>query len=219
VFSKKNPFTLIRDSDENGVSLVEVIVAIALIMIVATSSATLSIQAIASSASQERRQIAVTVANSALELVAAQPVQVDSTGVSALYNGRFSTTVGNAFTATVSYNGVAKTYRAADPTATSVTIPDIPITTTAVQSGTTFTVRTLIGPCYQATSGGDCGLVSGYANTGNGPATAPSGFSQLIRAIVVVTWTAGGTCTASSCAYTATTLIDPHADLAWVSHG
>jgi hypothetical protein len=213
---KKFPFTLLRDSRDDGLSLVEVIVAIALIMIVATSSAALSIQAIAASAGQERRQIAVTVANSALEQMAAQPV-------AGLYNGRTQAKVNTAFVASSGVNGVAKTYQGWDATATTLSVPDLPISQTLpIQSGTIYTVKTLIGPCFQLTSGGDCGLVTGYPASGatvGGPATAPSGSSALIRVIVIVTWTAGGTCSVTACSYAVSTLIDPHADLAWISHG
>ena len=207
----------LRDSSNAGLSLIEVIVSVMIIMVVSTSVATLSVQAIASTASTERRQLAVTVASTALEAVSAQPEQVDpDTGVSGLYNGRYSTTVTNAFTANALVSGVSKTYPAWDPTAISSSVPDLPITQTVSQSGTTFTVSTLIGQCYQLIAGGDCKKVTGYATA---PATEPSGYSVLIRIMVVVSWTAGRGCSPTACTYTVTTLDDPHSDLTWLVNG
>jgi len=104
-----------------------------------------------------------------------------------------------------------------DSTVSTSTGAAIPITSTTTQAGTAYTVTTLLGSCYlnTATVTGDCGLISGYSSA---PASTPSGYTDVYRAIVVVKWTAGPGC-ASGCSYVATTLIDPSTDLSWVSHG
>jgi Tfp pilus assembly protein PilV len=203
---------MLRDSREAGLSLVEVVVAIALIMIIATASASLSIQALNSASSQERRQLAITVANTALETVAAQQI-------TDLYDGRGSTAVTNAQTASVNFSGVKQTYRGVDTAAAAASNGNIPISATTIQSGTTFTVKTLIGPCYlkiNQPQNTDCTVAPGYAYTTTGPTTEPSGYSAMIRTIVIVTWTAGKTCGVTPCSYTASTLIDPHIDPVWI---
>jgi Tfp pilus assembly protein PilV len=214
----------LRDS-ERGMGMLEIIVAVVLIMIVAASTASLTIQGLASTAGTERRQLAVAVANTAMTAVAAQPEQVDpDSGVSGLYNGRFSTPVNAAFTANSTAAGVPATYPGWDPTATASTVAEVPITQSVVLSGTTFSVSTLIGTCYQqlgaaGTTGTQtiqCQKISGYSSA---PATPPSGYTPLIRIVVVVSWTAGRGCTSTPCRYSVSTLIDPHSDLTWLVNG
>ncbi len=206
-----------RVPPDSGLSLLEVIVAIAIMTIVATASATLALTGIAAASTQERRQVAVTIASSTLEIVGAQTVAINSaTGVSNLFTGRTSTAVASAWSANSSGPGVGTTYAASDPTATTSSVASLPITSSATQVGTAYSVTTLLGTCYEPIAGGDCARVSGYPTTP--PATVPTGYTDLIRAIVIVSWTAGKKCS-SGCTYTASTLIDPSADLVWVNHG
>jgi Tfp pilus assembly protein PilV len=220
----KNRFQLtLRGSREAGLSLVEVIIAIALIMIVATATANLSIQAINTASAQERRQLAVTIASSTLENATALPP-------STLYNGRWITAVTTAFPTTSTFPGTPATYRKGDPTATSSTPASAQVVkigpTIVNQSGTDYTLKTLVGPCYikiQQPATGDCGLASGYSSLTSPPpsttaAPDPSGYVGMVRVIVVVTWTAGKSCGVSPCSYTASTLIDAHADPTWIIH-
>lgn len=203
---------------DSGLSLVEVVVAISLITIVATASGTLVLNGIAAGATVERRQVAVTIASGAMEAVNAQSVaKSSSTGVSALYTGRTKAAVDAAWAANSTLSGVPKTYEAWDPSLIPGA-PTLPITVTTIQAGTTYTVTTIIGACYLPTTGaGDCAKVTGN-NTNYAPLIQPSATTILIRAVVVVKWTAGQTC-ASGCSYAASTIIDPHDDLEWVSHG
>lgn len=203
-------------SRESGLSLLEVIVAIAILTVVATASGTLALTGMAAGATQERRQVAVTIASGVMESLSAQTIATSATtGVSGLYTGSTSVAVTAAWLALSSAPGVAQTYPGWDPTATTLSTPTIPITTYPTQVGTNYTVTTLIGTCFQPTAGGDCGRLVGQIAA---PALPPTGYTGLIRAIVVVSWTAGKTC-ASGCSYTTSTLIDPSNDLAWVSHG
>ncbi len=204
-----------RTSSDVGLSLLEVIVAVALVTIVMTASATLCLTGIATASAQERRQVAVTVASGTMETVGAQSVARNAaTGVSGLYTGRNATAVSAAWVANASVIGVAQTYAMSDPTATISSVPAIPITSTTTQAGTTYTVQTLIGPCYQPKSGGDCVVVSGATAS-----VTPSGYTPLIRVIVLVTWTAGNSCAASGCSYTTSSLVDPNSDLGWLTNG
>ena len=198
---------------DEGLSLLEVVVAVALVTIVMTASATLCLTGIAAASAQERRQVAVTIASGMMESVGAQSVATNpATGVSGLYTGRSSTAVSAVWTANASTVGIAQTYSAWDPTATGVSVPVIPITSTTTQAGTTFTIRTLMGPCYEPKTGGDCSIVTGATGT-----VTPSGYTPLIRVVVVVSWTAGNSCAASGCTYTTSSLFDPNSDLGWLT--
>ncbi len=210
---------------DSGLTLIEVLAAVIVITIVALSSAGLSINGIQTAAAQERQQVAVTIANGAMEKVSGWNT---SSGVSNLYTGRCQADVTAAFTANSSQPGVSATYPAWDPSATSsglCSTPSLPTVQSpagsgvfylAPQNGTNYTLTTLIGTCYEPVSGssGSCGLLSGYSSA---PASAPTGYTALVRVIVVVSWAAGKTCLANGCSYTTSTLIDPHTDLSWVS--
>lgn len=206
-------FTRRMDSSADGFSLMEVIIAIAIIGVVAISSVSLTISGIASASMQERRQIAVTIASGAMENVSAQTVAT-------LYDGRWQSDVQAAFTANsttpgiAAVGGVSPTYARWDAGASSSSVAQVPVTSPAVSlSGTIYTTTTLIGPCYQPTAGGDCTILSGHPNFSD----VVPGYLSLIRVVVVVRWTAGSSCTASGCYYSTTTLIDPNKDLEWVT--
>lgn len=196
-------------SDDAGLSLVEVIVAIAVILIVATSSASLFISGLKSSSAQEQRQIAVTVASDLLGDVSALSAAKDpTTGVSVLLAGRTRSAVTTLWDNSVGIEGLAQTYQAWDPSAGSVVA--IPLSGSVERSGTIFTTQTIIGTCYQRQrTGGQCTLIPGY---GSAPATTPAGYSSLLRVIVTVRW-------GVSDSYQATTLVDPSSDVSWVTRG
>jgi len=206
------------DSHDSGLTLVEVLVAVIIVVIVALGGAGISINGIQTATAQQRQQVAVTIANAAME-------KVSGWSVSDLYTGRFGTTVTTAFTGNSTRPGVSQTYPASDTAATSSSTPSIPITITppdptATENGTAYTITTLIGNCYEAVTGGTCGLVSGYATdpVSTSPFKVPVGYTRLIRTIVIVKWTAGSKCAASGCYFQSTTLSDPNAELTWVAH-
>ncbi|MES1169521.1 MAG: prepilin-type N-terminal cleavage/methylation domain-containing protein [Leifsonia sp.] len=195
--NKRSRFDDVRDT---GLSLVEVIVAIAIISIVALASASLTINGVALASSTERQQAAVTIANGALETASAQPV-------ASIYSGRKLADVTTAFNANAAVPGVSATNPVGDSTIPLPSTQALPITPAPItQSGTTYNTTVLIGSCYQPRTGGDCVKSSA---TG----------IPLIRVIAVVRWTAGKTCAAGGCFYSATTLIDPGKDLEWVTNG
>jgi prepilin-type N-terminal cleavage/methylation domain-containing protein len=218
-------------SSQAGLTLIEVIVAIAIVSVVALSSAGLTSTGLTAAASQERQQVAVTIANGAMETVSGWSVAVDTgTGVSSLYTGRPKTDVQNAFNANLTQPAASQTYPAWDPNAASCvanppvkTCPALPIIKPVLQNGTNYTVTTLMGTCYELTApaagaGNDCGLASTNPNPSSPPATTPAGLTALIRVIVIVKWTQNSACAAGGCTYAATTLVDPHADLKWDVH-
>ena len=209
-------------NQDEGLTLIEVVVAIAIISIVATASAALVITGIATATQQERRQIAVTIASSAMETVNSRPYQEPAAGgISPLYKGRNLTNVKNAFGLYPTVPGVSNTYPIGDPAATSTSsVGLVPLSTVVPESGTNFTVATLIGSCYQSTVLSSInGVTNECGKVGSATPTGPvTNYSDLIRVIVIVTWTAGKGC-ASGCSYSTTSLIDPNNDLEWVTHG
>lgn len=200
---------------DSGMTLVEVIVAISIMTIVATAAVSLVISSIASAASHQRRNIAITIANQSMELASAQSATVNpATGVSFLYQGRTSTDVHAAWTTLTDVSGKDQTYPKWDPTATGTPPAVLPISVDVTRSGTVYSTHMLIGACYQPIAGGDCTVLDPTTYPTE-PPTAPAGFTQLIRVMVVVDWTAGSACPAAACTYQTTSLIDPHGDLQW----
>jgi prepilin-type N-terminal cleavage/methylation domain-containing protein len=186
---------------EDGLSLVEVIVAIAIISVVALASASLTINGISLASSTERQQVAVTVANGAMETASAQ-------AVASIYSGRKQLDVTNAFTANSAVPGVAATNPVWDTASPLPAAQALPITPASItESGTRYDTTILVGSCNQPRKGGDC------------VKTATAGYIPLIRVIVVVRWMAGKTCAAGGCYYSTTTLVDPGSELTWVTSG
>lgn len=206
----------IDNASDSGMSLVEVIVAIAIIAVIALSSASLTINGMAVASSQERKQIAVTIASGAMESASAQ-------SVANIYSGRKQAAVQAAFTANSTVPGIAvvagvtPTYPLWDTSSPIPSTETLPITPAPItQSGTSYSTTILVGSCYQLRTGGDCSRLT--ANPTTPPITAPAGYVALIRVVVVVRWTTDKSCAASGCYYSATTLIDPGTDLEWVTH-
>jgi len=221
-----SPLARIRSNDEldAGFSLIEVMVAIAIIAVVAISAGSLTIAGINTASTQQRRQIAVTIASGTMESINSMSASVtDATGVSALYTGRSASKVHAAWTANAGVTGLAQTYETSDSTATASSVAIVPITSPSplLQSGTNYTVTTLIGTCFQPTTAPasghwDCTTVPGYATA---PSVIPTGYTPLMRVIVVVRWTPGFGCGSNGCSTVVSSLVDSHNDLIWVSHG
>ncbi|MBC7590607.1 MAG: type II secretion system protein [Salinibacterium sp.] len=203
-------------SEASGMTLVEVIVAIAIMGIVATAAIGLAITSTIGSVSQQRRAIAVTVANAAME-------QANGLPAASLFSGRSFSDVQSSFANSSSTSGVSKTYQEYDHTIPLPGSQTVPISTTTTQNGTLYTVTTIIGTCFQKlgtnggqTAGGDC---TKYDSAITAPPT-PVGYTPLVRVIVIVGWTAGQECAGvGSCVYTISTLIDSHLDLEWKTNG
>lgn len=206
-------------TDDSGMTLIEVVVAISLVGIISAAAIGLSITSQKGTSVQQRQELAVTIASEAMEAANAQSAATNpSTGMSYLYRGRTQAQVEVAWTANLGVSGLAATYMGWD-TATVVP-PDqaLPISKPVVRNGTEYTVYTLLGTCYMpsTSAGGDCKKITGSDATP--PATVPADQTVLNRVIVVVRWTAGEGCSASGCSYQAATLVDAHSDLLWNTH-
>ncbi|WP_309616943.1 prepilin-type N-terminal cleavage/methylation domain-containing protein [Salinibacterium sp.] len=214
-----------NNNADRGMTLIEVIVAISIMAIVATSAITLSISSVSSTTVGQRQQVAVAIASNTMETVTAHTlVANNATGESRIFDGRTQARVAAAWTASPGFPGVDTTYQMSDMFATTSSRPDLAIDTDfpandptppTVLNGTRYRVRTLIGLCFQKNSGGNCDLLAG--RTGASP--EPDGYSKLIRVMVIVSWTAGEGCASGSCTYQTTTLLDPHLDLKWKIDG
>lgn len=200
----------------SGMTLVEVIVAIAIMGIVATAAIGLAINSTIGSVSQQRRAIAVTVANAAMEKVSLFPA-------GSLFSGRSLLAVKKSFDDNAGTSGVSKTYQEFDHTLGVLPAPTVPLYSSVMQNGTTYSVTTILGTCLEKlgtnvgdTAGGDCTkiLPLTYAPVG------AIGYTPLTRVIVIVGWSAGQECTvAGSCVFTVSTLLDSHSDLEWKANG
>lgn len=207
---------LILVNNDQGMSLIEVVVAIVILGTLTATSLGVFLSTLGASTNQQRRQVAITVASETMESVTAWNVAKNSTtGVSNLYTGRSKTAVQSQWTANSSVGGVPQTYATWDPTATGSSVPGLPLTRTVSRSNTTYTATTFIGTCYQPLAGGDCVKLTGQPLA---PVITPSGYSQLTRIIVVVSWTAGEYCASGGCTYATATLVDTNTDLEWNVH-
>jgi prepilin-type N-terminal cleavage/methylation domain-containing protein len=208
----------VDETRDSGMTLVEVMVAISIIAVVALAAGSLTILGLNSSTTQERREIAVTIASGAMESVNAQSAKaIAASGVSGLFTGRSKAASDTAWALNKTILGAAQTYETWDSTANGSSVPTIPTVAQKVTlSGTDFSVTTLIGTCYQPVAGGDCTIISGSPTTP--PAVIPATVTNLVRVIVIVRWSAGTACKVSGCSYATSSLFDPHEDLKWVTH-
>ncbi len=180
---------------DEGLSLIEVMVSLLVLAVVMAAAASFFINSLRSTDSQGQRQIAVTLANQALE-------QTQSQTPAALLTGRTQSSV-QALLATPG----AAALTAQDFTSSGnydpspIGPPAIPTTVTQVANGTSYTIRTFIDICYLASGGGSCGR------------TSSAGATQLYRITVDVTWSGGkGSQCSGGCDYSASTIIDAHGE-------
>jgi prepilin-type N-terminal cleavage/methylation domain-containing protein len=228
--ARRGFFSKHLSASDAGLTLIEVLAAVIVIVIVALAAAGLSINGIQTATAQERQQVAVTIANGAMENVSGWSVVTNtSTGISNLYTGRCQSDVNTSFTNNSTIPGVSATYPVWDTVATAAatcSAPAIPATKSptgtgafllAPENGTKYTLTTIIGACYEPVAGGSCAKITGQPSN---PTTTPAGYTPLIRVIVVVSWPAtgagGNRCAVSGCYYETTTLVDAHTELNWV---
>lgn len=211
-------------SNDVGMTLIEVIVAISIMGIIATAAIGLSITSQTSTAAQQRQELAVTIANQAMESVSALSSGTDpTTGMNYLLTDRTQTDVTASWAVNAGASGLTDTYPGWDSSPSTPPSPTVPITSPPLgQSGTTYTTHTLIGTCYAqrpasgAISSSGCTKAPGYSGT-TPPVAVPANMTQMVRVIVVVRWTAGTGCAASGCSYQTTSLVDPQLDLQWLN--
>ncbi|MFC4614642.1 Ig-like domain-containing protein [Cellulomonas algicola] len=206
--------------DDDGFTLVEVIVALLVLSIVATASLYFFVGGSRSVSSQQRQQSGVAVGNRAMEDVYSLVARASATGTSGLVVGRKQSDVTTAWNAAVTEGtpGLGDSYPAWDKAtsplpAAGVGDDKIKLTQTVDESGIRYTVRTLVGFCYRAkaTPAAQCTRTGGDA-----AGVSTTGYMQLMRAYVTVSWAdTTGTCKASTCRYDIASLVDPSNDLKW----
>ncbi|TFC35937.1 type II secretion system protein [Cryobacterium sp. MDB1-18-2] len=211
----KLPLHHARADESTGMTLIEVIVAISIMGIIAAAAVGLSITSQSGAVAQQRQELAVTIANQAMESVSAQ-----SAVTGALVAGRSQSNVSANWTNAINSgtSGLSDTYPAWDPGATAASVATVPILSAPLSlSGTTYTTNILVGTCYQksvgATAPGTCTKVAGYTAPS---LPEPTGWSPVLRVMVIVRWNAGGVCSGTAgCSYQTTSLVDTHIDLPW----
>ncbi len=181
--------------DDEGLSLVEVMVSLLVLAVVMTAAAAFFINSLKTTNGQSQRQTAITLANQALEKTQAQTPAALLTGRTQASVQALLATPG-ASVLTAQDNTTSGNY---DPAPVGSAV--IPTSTTAVVNGTSYTIRTFIDLCYLPTGGTICG------------ATNSAGSTQLYRITVDVNWVGhpGNIC-APGCDYSASTVIDNHAE-------
>jgi prepilin-type N-terminal cleavage/methylation domain-containing protein len=208
---------LIRDaSDERGMTLIEVVVAVVILALLSTISLNLYITSMTASKTHQNRELAIAVANESMEIVSgwSATTPIADTNVSILYEGRARADVESRWAAAPADAGLEHTYPAWDPNAPTGSVPKLPFTRDRTFSDTDFVAETFIGTCYQPISGGDCRRLPGVSAA---PAAAPSGYTAMTRTTVVVSWDAAN-CDSGSCQYKATTLLNLNSDLDWFTN-
>ncbi|TQL41921.1 prepilin-type N-terminal cleavage/methylation domain-containing protein [Homoserinimonas aerilata] len=203
-----------RTSDERGMTLIEVVVAVVILGLLSTLSLSLYMTSMNASSTHKNRELAITVANESMEIVSgwSPTAKIATTSLSTLFAGRTAAAVAAQWAAAPANSGLEQTYPTWDTTGASA--PELPLSSISTFNGTKFLAQTFIGTCFQPVSGGDCKKLAGQATA---PSVAPGGYSSMVRATVVVTWTAGD-CDSGHCWYKASTLLDLNSDLDWVTH-
>jgi prepilin-type N-terminal cleavage/methylation domain-containing protein len=202
-----------RVSGDDGFSLLEVLVALSVIGIVMAGAAPFLIQSVALVGQQRTQQVAIEVANDALE-------RARALSPSSLLAGRGLTAVQNQLTAapTAVKSLMSLTQIDADAALTSLTdllagadapLPTVPHQVTV--GGVQYLQSWYVGRCWQTKA--DSTLTS--AALGNCLGTQPTGAGVVavpyFRVVVAVTWKHTG-CSNNSCLYVASTLVSPSAD-------
>lgn len=211
-----------RAPRDEGFTLVEVIVALVLLGLVATSAMYFFISGTRSTSHLQRSQNAVTVANEAMEMAyALEPRDKLGTETPSVVLGRSQANVQTAWNAAVALGveGINDTYPVWDASAGPSATPALPITQSRNHSGISYTVTTLVGTCFRPSStlGTDqtCTRIPGYASD-PGDAGTPSNMVRMLRIITVVTWKPTATeCAGGTCSYVLTALADRSDDLEW----
>lgn len=181
-------------SGEDGMSLVEVIVALVILAVIMTSSALFFINGLKNSSLQSQRQTAVTLANQALEAVqAVKPENLlkgrtvnDVNGLGTKPAGDLAG--GNIDLASTAVDGWADDVVKANPDPVNV-------------AGMAYTIKTFIDLCYLNSDG-----------TGKQSCTTTVSPKTIYRATVAVMWTPRTVSCPGGCRYAASVLIDKQLD-------
>lgn len=187
---------------DDGFSLIEVVVAMALIVFTMTATTSLFVGAMASSGLSQQRQSAVAVADYAMEQTRAVPAASLTAGRDATRN--------NALWAAPGSVDISQSVKVWDTSATGTSTPTVPFTGDGTTNpayqvnNVSYTVRTFVDGCYLLPSSGVCNK------------TQLAGTTLMYRVTVEVRWTPGrgDSCGGPSgrCEYIVSTLRDPSSD-------
>ena len=200
---------------DEGFTLIEVIIAVALLMGASVAVGAFVIQGMRLAAQQQRTQVAVTVATERMDEVQRLIPTTSTTDLATLVKGRVEATVEDAWNTATGVTGLENTYPAWGTAGDPGTDAAIPVYQTTTRSGSDYESTVLIGTCYQPLAGGLCTTLPGSDDTDPGP-TSPLALSssQLVRVFVIVDYT--GNCDGGdTCRYTTSGLFDTKGDLTW----
>ncbi|MGZ4612018.1 MAG: Ig-like domain-containing protein [Kineosporiaceae bacterium] len=192
-----------------GFTLVEVVVALVLLSILLASVGVLFVGGLRNSATLQRRQSAVNIAQQALEAARAVSTTPDQNGCTKLLQGRAKATVDVQWAAAPSAvtNVTDEAWSPAGCSGTIVLpLQGLPgalgtVTDPVIVGGQSYTVSTYIGTCVLTAARDSCLRSS----------AVPGGTSTMYRIVARATWSGSG-CSTALCEYSASTLVDASAD-------
>jgi len=195
--------------DDDGFSLVEVVLSMVLLTLLLTSAGVMFIGGIKHGAGLQRRQTAVVLAQQAIEAARAVSAVPDAQGCVKLLQGRTQALVDAQWSNAPS--GVTSvTDEAWMPSGCSGSIV-LPlqgavagmgaVTDPVVVGGQSYTLTTYVGTCRLTAARTACLQA----------AAVPGGTSTLYRIVARVTWSGPG-CETAPCAYSTSTLVDSSPD-------
>ncbi|MEW1957553.1 prepilin-type N-terminal cleavage/methylation domain-containing protein [Kineococcus sp. NPDC059986] len=208
--------------DDEGFTLIEVIVALTLLAIVASGALVFFLRGVNGASQMQRKQAAVELASAAMDAAqAVDPARLAIGRSKSEVDAQWAAWTGPDKSITLptydpAYPGPAPVIAAnVDPT----TVRPLPFSQTVRVSGSTYTVTTVVGQCYRSTTvlaNGPCnrGPLGGLAYN-VGPVV---GYVPLYRVAVEVAWSGvgqGSGCANGACRYRTTALIDPTDDQQW----
>lgn len=188
----RSGYAAVRHTADNGFTIVEVLVATALIGVVMTAFSSFFISTLSITNHQSSKQLGIQVASSATEYVRT----LDG---STLANKRDQATTNTQWAAPVPGVGpyltaMEKVWDLGASAGSGATAPLPTVPKPVVVSGITFDQNFYLGTCWQAASGGDCGQTPG------------AGYVEFFRVVIGITWP-HKSCTAGRCSYVTATLV------------
>jgi len=201
-FSRRLHAARMQSDRSGGFSLIEVIVALALILFVMTSSVVFFVKSLQSSSGQQSRQAAISLSDQAIELARAVPV-------ANLLDGRAQAAADTQWAALPAAAQAAKAASVemwdTPPIAPTVLVPFTVSNQTTLVNKTQYTVDTAIGGCW---------VTSTAPVRCTAPGSPPTPTPNVYRIIVDVHWPSkqGQSCQGGRCDYVVTTLRDASPD-------
>lgn len=208
-----------RSQGDDGLSLLEVIVALMIIAVVMASAAGFFLNSLKTTGGASQRQSAVTLVNQELESIRAVPAAVLVTGRT--NSGSGSNSIVPLFTwtgaaALTTYDDLSNSQPGAynyDKTANASTVPSVPPITTQTLNNKTYTLHNFIDPCWLAVGTAQTADTSKLSCGATYSSVTGTTTSMMFRVTVAATWTGGpATNCTQGCSYSASSLVDPNSD-------